>query len=69
MHHMAGVIPINYELMFEPLFHNFKFNGEEIITLNLSKPTNSIKIDAAELSIKESHIIQEENYFFRIISK
>jgi tricorn protease interacting factor F2/3 len=55
---MAGVIPINYEIMFEPLFHNFKFNGEEIITLNLSKPTNSIKIDAAELSIKESHIIQ-----------
>jgi len=55
---MAGVIPINYELMFEPLFHNFKFNGEEIITLNLSKPTNSIKIDAAELNIKESHIIQ-----------
>jgi len=44
--------------MFEPLFHNFKFNGEEIITLNLSKPTNLIKIDAAELSIKESHIIQ-----------
>jgi len=56
---MAGVIPINYEIMFEPLFHNFKFNGEEIITLNLSKPTNSIKIDAAELSIKESKIIQE----------
>jgi len=55
---MAGVIPINYEIMFEPLFHNFKFNGEEVITLNLSKPTNSIKIDAAELSIKESHIIQ-----------
>jgi len=55
---MAGVRPINYELMFEPLFHNFKFNGEEIITLNLSKPTNSIKLDAAELSIKESHIMQ-----------
>jgi len=58
MHRMAGVIPINYEIMFEPLFHNFKFNGEEIITLNLPKPTNSIKLDAAELSIKESHIIQ-----------
>ena len=55
---MVGVIPINYEIMFEPLFHNFKFNGEEIITLNLPKPTNSIKLDAAELSIKESHIIQ-----------
>ena len=58
MHRMVGVIPINYEIMFEPLFHNFKFNGEEIITLNLPKPTNSIKLDAAELSIKESHIIQ-----------
>jgi len=55
---MVSVIPINYEIMFEPLFHNFKFNGEEIITLNLPKPTNSIKLDAAELSIKESHIIQ-----------
>jgi len=41
MHHMAGVIPINYEIMFEPLFHNFKFNGEEVITLNLSKLSNS----------------------------
>jgi len=49
---MAGIIPINYEIMFEPLFHNFKFNGEEIITLNLSKPSYSIKIDSAELSIK-----------------
>jgi tricorn protease interacting factor F2/3 len=58
MHRMVGIIPINYEIMFEPLFHNFKFNGEEIITLNLPKPTNSIKLDAAELSIKESHIIQ-----------
>ena len=55
---MAGIIPINYEIMFEPLFHNFKFNGEEIITLNLPKPTNTIKLDAAELSIRESHIIQ-----------
>jgi len=58
MHHMAEVIPINYKITFEPLFHNFKFNGEEIITLNLPKPTNSINLDAAELSIKESHIIQ-----------
>ncbi len=49
---MAGVIPTNYEIVFEPLFHIFKFNGEEIITLNLSKPNNSIILDAAELSIK-----------------
>ncbi len=55
---MAGVIPTNYEILFEPLFHNFKFNGEEIITLNLSKLTNSIILDSAELNIKESHITQ-----------
>ena len=58
MHGMVGITPTNYELMFEPLFHNFKFNGEEIITLNLPKPTNSIILDAAELIIKESNIIQ-----------
>ena len=70
MHGMAGVIPTNYEVVFEPLFHNFKFNGEEIITLNLSKPTNSIILDAAELSIKESHITQgRENHPCKIISK
>ena len=45
--------PINYELMFEPLFHNFKFNGEEIITLNLPKSANSIILDAAELTVKK----------------
>ena len=58
MHGMVGVTPIRYEIMFEPLFHNFRFNGEEIITLNLSKPTDSIILDAAELDIKESHITQ-----------
>jgi len=55
---MAGVIPTNYEIVFEPIYQNIKFNGEEIITLNLSKQTNSIILDAAELSIKESHITQ-----------
>jgi len=58
MHGMAGVIPTNYEIVFEPLFLNFKFYGEEIITLNISKPTKSIILEAAELSIKESHIMQ-----------
>ena len=58
MHDMQDVTPINYELKFEPLFHNFKFNGTEIITLNLPKPTNSIILDAAELVIKKCYIIQ-----------
>ena len=55
---MANITPINYEIEFEPLFHNFTFNGTEIITLDISKPTNLILLDAAELKIKKSHIIQ-----------
>jgi len=55
---MAGTTPVNYELKFEPSFHNFKFNGTETITLNLSKSTNSIILDAAELTIKKCHAVQ-----------
>jgi len=55
---MAGTTPVNYELKFEPTFHNFKFNGTETITLNLSKSTNSIILDAAELTIKKCHAVQ-----------
>ena len=55
---MANITPINYEIEFEPLFHNFTFNGTEIITINISKPTNLILLDAAELKIKKSHVIQ-----------
>jgi tricorn protease interacting factor F2/3 len=55
---MVGTIPLNYELQFEPLFHNFTFNGIEIISINLPKTTNSIILDAAELKIKNCHIQQ-----------
>ena len=55
---MTNITPINYEIEFEPLFHNFTFNGTEIITINISKPTNLILLDAAELKIKKSHVIQ-----------
>ena len=55
---MTNITPINYEIEFEPLFHNFTFNGTEIITLDISKPTNLILLDAAELKIKKSHVIQ-----------
>jgi tricorn protease interacting factor F2/3 len=55
---MANTIPINYKLQFEPLFHNFTFNGIEIITICLPKATNSIKLDAAELKIKKCYVEQ-----------
>ena len=55
---MGYVIPTNYELKFEPLFNNFTFNGIEIITVNLQKSTNLIILDAAELKIKNCHVIR-----------
>ena len=55
---MGNVIPTNYELKFEPLFSNFTFNGIEIITVNLQKSTDLIILDAAELKIKNCHVIQ-----------
>ena len=58
MHDMASIVPVNYELRFEPLFHNFTFNSTEIITLNLPKPTDSIMLDSAELTIKNCYAVQ-----------
>jgi len=55
---MGYVIPINYELEFEPLFNNFTFNGIEIITVNLQRSADLIILDAAELKIKNCHVIQ-----------
>jgi len=58
MHDMASTIPVNYELKFEPLFHNFTFNGTEVITLNIPMATNIIILDSAELKIKKCHVVQ-----------
>ncbi len=50
---MVGTIPLNYELQFEPLFHNFTFNGIEIISINLPKTTNSIILDLKQQTLEE----------------
>ena len=55
---MKEIKLINYKLQFEPIFHNFTFNGLEIITVNLLKPSNSITLNAAELKIKKCSLIQ-----------
>lgn len=51
------VRPINYELVFEPHFANFTFSGNEIIDVDIRKPTNKIILNAAELKIKNCHIL------------
>jgi hypothetical protein len=55
---MANITPINYEIEFEPLFHNFTFNGTEIITLDISKPTNLIPCNTGQKNHHCNYIIE-----------
>jgi tricorn protease interacting factor F2/3 len=52
--------PINYVLEFEPNFKNFTFNGKETIQIQISKPTKIISLNAAELKIKNCHILWKD---------
>ena len=53
------VRPINYDLEFDPNFKNFTFTGKEIIDIKIPTKTNQIKLDAAELKIKNCHVISK----------
>jgi len=46
------IIPINYDLEFEPNFKNFTFRGNEYLTINSFVNTNTITLNSAELKIK-----------------
>ena len=50
------VIPINYELVFEPDLKKFIFNGKETISVNCKKPTKKISLDCAEIKIKSCQV-------------
>ena len=54
------VIPVNYELQFEPIFKNFTFNGKETITVNCKTLVNSITLHCAEIKIKSCHVRHNE---------
>jgi len=49
--------PVNYELVFQPDLKKFTFSGKEKIRLKISKPTNKIALNAADLKIKHCHLI------------
>ena len=49
---------INYDLIFEPFFSNFTFNGTEIISFTLSKPIKTLKLNSAELKINKCYIVK-----------
>ena len=55
---MSKISQINYDIQFEPIFTNFIFNGTEIISLTTT-PTDSFTLNAAELDIKNCHIIHK----------
>jgi tricorn protease interacting factor F2/3 len=50
---LVQVRPIHYELEFEPIFSNFIFEAKETIHIAISKQTNAIVLNAAELKIKK----------------
>ncbi|TBR06935.1 MAG: M1 family peptidase, partial [Candidatus Nitrosotenuis sp.] len=51
------VLPLHYDLTFEPNLNNFTFTGKEIIDIKISKPTRIISLNSAELKIKGCHVI------------
>jgi len=52
----VDVTPINYNLTFEPDLTKFTFRGNEVITMDCKKPTNTILMDCAEIKIKSAHV-------------
>ena len=52
-HTSKNVIPTNYELMLKPDLNTFTFQGEVNITVDISKPVDSITLNSAELDIKD----------------
>ena len=54
---MALISKINYDLIFEPFFNNFSFDGKEIISLLASKSIKEITLNSAELKIKKCYLI------------
>jgi puromycin-sensitive aminopeptidase len=52
-----GVTPTSYELFVEPYPERGKFSGSETIALTVTKPTNEITLNAAELKILEAQCI------------
>ncbi|MBI2036631.1 M1 family metallopeptidase [Candidatus Microgenomates bacterium] len=49
--------PERYEIILRPDLDNFTFNGEEIITLIIDKPTKTITLHAVELDIESAEIV------------
>lgn len=49
---MSSVKPLNYKLLFEPNFKDFTFEGEELITAEVSGSIGTLSLDCAEIHVK-----------------
>jgi len=57
---IVNVIPVDYELVFEPDLKQFTFHGTETISIDCKKSTNSIVMHCAELKIITCHVKSTE---------
>src|SRR5215471_9274701 len=55
------VVPQNYNLTFTPDLAAATFAGNEVIQVNLQKPTNSITLNANEIEFQKATITQGGN--------
>lgn len=62
------VIPINYNLEFEPIFKNFTFNGKETITIDCKESVNAITLNCAELEIISCHV-RHDGISYKAVTK
>lgn len=60
------VTPLHYDIFLHPDLEKFVFEGEETITLTVSKPTNKITLHAAELEIKSATLILKKEAKARV---
>ncbi len=51
-----NIVPLNYRLLFEPNFNTFRYRGSETIKVDIRRGSDEIKINSAELEIKNAEI-------------
>lgn len=55
-----SLVPVNYDLTFEPDFDRFTFVGKATIDAKLTKPSNVIRLNAAEIAVRRCAVIHNK---------
>lgn len=62
------VVPTEYEIQLRPDLANFTFEGIEIISMSLSKPTKTLSLHSKDLQIETAEVILGKDKVFADIS-